>query len=931
MNYDVVVLTETWLNSNILSSELFDDRYEVYRRDRVTTGFHNNKDGGGVLIAVSKKFNSKCIDSWQSNCEDMWVTVDCSTSHSSHQVAFCAVYLPPPVCLRVFEQFIEHCNAVLDSTNIPICIMGDFNLGIINWDDLGNVNVPMPSVCQRLIEFIDTNKLIQHNNIKNCSGRMLDLILSTELNLGVTESCYPLVNIDKLHPPLDLLLSFVKANNLPYNKLNIRPNFYRADYDRITETLNKHNWCDLFRGKDVNEMLVVFYDVLNGIINDHIPKYKTPNSKYPPWFNKTFVRLLKEKNKLRLRYRKYGNPLDEIELRLLAKRSQVLAKELYNGYIKDLEANIKENPKLFWSYVKTKRGGSSSYPLTMTDGQTIKTSNGPTICDLFANYFSSSYTADNGAGGGSDSEFLQSLFSNGLCLESPVVTRDCLLKKLKALNVTKGAGPDGIPPIFISACASALVWPLQIIYNTSLTSGIFPVQWKLAKVVPVYKSNKKDIVSNYRPISILSTFAKIFESIICPYIQDHLRLYISDYQHGFVAMRSTATNLLTFTESVTCALDKNTQFDVIYTDFSKAFDRISHSVLIHKLSAYGVTGTLLEWLKSYLTGRQFYVVVNGFESEKYCITSGVPQGSHLAPILFNLFINDLPSCFRFSECYLYADDLKIARKVESLCDAELLQDDLNRLHLWCNNNGLQLNIMKCHHIKFTRKTSSCVRTDYFIDSHKVQEVDELRDLGVIFDKKVTFVSHVDNVVGRASKMLGFVLRNTKGFKNSATKVILYNSLVRSVLEYCSVVWRPHYATHSLRLERVQKRFLWHLAFSTGKAKQLPSYITRLRYFGMLSLATRRDIADSTFIYKLLTNKVDCPQLLSLIRFNAPSRYPKRAITPLCPPLRRTVLGANSPISRLCKILNSYSDLVDIQVDSKQKFLSTVVDFLKSKY
>lgn len=281
------------------------------------------------------------------------------------------------------------------------------------------------------------------------------------------------------------------------------------------------------------------------------------------------------------------------------------------------------------------------------------------------------------------------------------------------------------------------------------------------------------------------------------------------------------------------ALDVNMQYDVIYTDFSKAFDKISHKILLYKLAAYGITCPLLEWLKSYLTGREFFVVINGFRSTNRGINSGAPQGSHLAPVLFNIFINDLPECFHFSECFLYADDLKFARRIEFPKDSELLQEDMNRVIEWCNNNKMQLNTEKCYHIKFTRK-AKCLSSDYFIENNKIQEVTTIKDLGVTFDIKLTLLPHIENIIKKASRMLGFVIRNSREFK-SGTKILLYNSLVRSTLDYCSVVWRPHYADHILRIERVQKRFLWHLAYSTGKAKLLKSYTSRLQYFNTFTI------------------------------------------------------------------------------------------------
>lgn len=153
-------------------------------------------------------------------------------------------------------------------------------------------------------------------------------------------------------------------------------------------------------------------------------------------------------------------------------------------------------------------------------------------------------------------------------------------------------------------------------------------------------------------------------------------------------------------------------------------------------------------------------------------------------------------------------------------------------------------------------------------------------------------------------MLGFVLRNCKVFQNYKTKLVLYNSLIRSVLEYCSVVWRPHYAVHSLRLERIQKRFLWHLAFSDGISRSIYSYKHRLMHYHIKSLENRRKIHDAIFVCKILNHRIDCPPLLSLFKFRVPSRLPRHPITPLCPPFRRTVLGGNSPYARFCREVNS---------------------------
>lgn len=157
---------------------------------------------------------------------------------------------------------------------------------------------------------------------------------------------------------------------------------------------------------------------------------------------------------------------------------------------------------------------------------------------------------------------------------------------------------------------------------------------------------------------------------------------------------------------------------------------------------------------------------------------------------------------------MYADDLKFCRIIESDADVELLQRDIDVLVEWCKDNDMSLNVKKCFHTKFSRKNKLTL-SKYHISKSSIQEVESIRDLGITFDRQLTFLPHIENVIKKASRMLGFVLRNLTGFRHSKTKITLYNCLVRSVLEYCSTVWRPHYATHILRLERVQKPFLWH--------------------------------------------------------------------------------------------------------------------------
>ena len=487
------------------------------------------------------------------------------------------------------------------------------------------------------------------------------------------------------------------------------------------------------------------------------------------------------------------------------------------------------------------------------------------ICDLFVKHFSSVFTP-------------KSSDSSSSCIQAPIVTRthsethntlsmvnitlESVRHELKRLKINKGPGPDGIPPIFFRNCCDSLSLPLSIIYNKSLVSSTFPNLWKTAHVVPIPKTSKLDNIKDYRPISILSCPAKVFESIICPILTWHLKSLLSVTQHGFQSGKSTLTNLVQYTDYLAKAIDTTKQIDAIYTDIGKAFDRVDHGILLAKLDHFGIHGDLLNWLSSYLSSRKQKVVICGHESSCYSAPSGVPQGSHLGPILFLAFINDLPNCLTFSKHLMFADDVKIFRIIENADDSMKLQKDLDNLNNWCKSNKLPLNNSKCKHIKFTKKRHP-IETNYNLDETILEEVDEIKDLGITLDKKLSYTHHFDHITKKASKAMGFVWRNSKQF-NYVTKIILYKTLVRSHLEYCSTAWNPFYLCHANRIENIQKRFLHLLSRSIGKHSELKHYEDKLKFFKLPSLADRRRFADQVFLFKTINSVNNCPDVLECI-------------------------------------------------------------------
>ena len=292
-------------------------------------------------------------------------------------------------------------------------------------------------------------------------------------------------------------------------------------------------------------------------------------------------------------------------------------------------------------------------------------------------FFASNFTEDGSIDDESQCENPPFL---GEYLNHFVITKETVEEKLRQLNPNKSPGPDGWHPSFLKNIEDLISSPLSILFQKSLNEGIVPAQWLEAIVTPIHKKGSKNMFENYRAVSMTSIFCKIMESIIRDRIVTHLEKnkILSDSQHGFVPHRNCMTNLLLAMEKWTEMLEVGAPIDVIYTDFAKAFDRVSHKRLLQKLHKIGIVGNTWNWIRAFLMGRTQRVKVDDAYSTTEMVKSGIPQGSVLGPTLFVVFINDMPDVIN-SLCQLFADDAKVFRKVISADDSASLQEDIDTL------------------------------------------------------------------------------------------------------------------------------------------------------------------------------------------------------------------------------------------------------------
>jgi hypothetical protein len=453
-------------------------------------------------------------------------------------------------------------------------------------------------------------------------------------------------------------------------------------------------------------------------------------------------------------------------------------------------------------------------------------------------------------------------------------------------------------------------------------SGVCPEIWKCSSLTPIHKNGDKSDIRNYRPISKQNVFMKLFEKIIHLRISEHVNSQISTKQHGFMPNRSIQTNLSKYTNYIANSLENSSEVHSIYMDISKAFDKVNINLLMSKLKRFGIGGQVWLWLRSYLVGRKQYVSFNGSQSSEFTPATGVPQGSILGPVLFLIFFNDLTYVIK-SQLLLFADDAKIYRNIKTSSDCYAIQRDIDATLNWCELNSLSLNVQKCNYMVFSNKRAP-VPFNYSINGALINGVNEVKDLGVIFDSKLSFRSHVQCIVKKAYRNLGFIMRATKDFQNLNCIKYLYYSLVRNGLEFASQIWNPQWVTYIFEIEKVQKKFTRYLNFKSSSPRV--EYADRLTRFEMNSLEHRRTLTDMLYLFNLVHSLADVD---FGDRFVPPIRHYNMREPPRFRLLNaRTNYGLHTdPINRILRTYNRYFRDVDIFGLTRSNFKSIVLSNL----
>lgn len=922
-DYDVIVLTETWLRSDISDGELTAD-YSLFRCDRSesTSSFTR---GGGVLVAVKSTLH--CTEVTLSDCSQLEQVVVCMKLPNRSLHIF-GIYLRPNSDPASYSKHSTAVQFVSDqsSNNDVVLLLGDYNLPQLQWsldEDLNGYLPANASSEQELVltESISSCGLVQLNSISNTNGRLLDLVFTNSPDdFEILRPVSPLLPIDPHHPPLELQVDMHSCVHAPVDAEteSLDLDFRHCNFESLNAEFSMVNWEQLLRGQTVDTVVLLFYDKLFEIFQSKVPRRRRTISgaSRKPWWTTELRNMRNRLRKARKRFFSNKSSENRESLRVVETSYKELVAASYQGYLQRLQTNLKQNPSAFWKFVKEQRG-SHRVPNDVKYGDAMASSSGE-AANLFSRFFQSVFKTNSPQ---PQTGCFQHVPSNDIHLPFINFSRDEVLRALTKLDESKGAGVDGLPPSVLKNCAESLVAPLTMLFNRSLDEKTFPVLWKTAKMIPIHKSGSLRNVENYRGISILCCLGKLFESLIHGVLLSAAKPIISEYQHGFLPHRSATTNLLCYTNILFREIENRNQVDSVYIDFSKAFDTVPHVFAVEKLRHMGFPDWISDWLMSYLTGRKAFVEVNSAHSRTFDIPSGVPQGSVLGPLIFVLFINDL--CPQISSGKLFfADDLKIFRIIKSILDCIALQADLDILSRWCSENGMSVNIHKCKVITFSR-CYTLVNHHYTIDACSIDRVQSIRDLGVIVDSKLRFNEHIATITAKAFSILGFIRRNASQFTDVYSLKALFCALVRSILEYAAPIWTPYHASHVIRIERVQKCFIRFALrqLPWNDPINLPDYPERCRLIDLELLSARRLKLQRLVAFDILMNNVDCSDLLSRIPLNVPQRQLRNSSL-IAVPGHRTCYGYFNPLDSCLRAFNNVCDLFDYNV-SKNCFKNRI--------
>ena len=717
-------------------------------------------------------------------------------------------------------------------------------------------NVPL----ENMKDVFDLTNMVKkptcHTNIGKPS--LVDVILTNKPSACGKICNFP-CGISDVHNCISVQLDIsVKSSDTRWRNCRSFKNYNHEDF---ISDLQEIDFNFISPERDVNTVYGEFSNNILDVMNKHAPfKKRKIRDKQVPYFNTNLRKAIYRKKMLHHKYQKVPNSTNWENYRVQRNLVNKIKRKSINDYFVERCAG---GPKAkdFWPTIKpfiTNKGANHQKDTVLCENEKLVTKQ-QDVCAIFNTFFVN-VAKDIGTSDvkvDADHPSVSAIQEN-VRLESSFqfkpVTEEFIHKQIKSINVKKATGIDTISPKLLHLAEPVILKPLTELVNMSLQQSIFPDQLKTAQVVPLHKKNSILDKGNYRPVSVLlPTISKIFERAINSQIMEHFNTIFNPFLAAFRAGYGCQTTLLRVIEDWKKALDENKYIAAILMDLSKAFDCLPHDLLLLKMEYYGLSSSAVDLVKSYLSNRNQCVKLGSFTSQFDTIFKGVPQGSILGPVLFNVFINDIFMFVKKSNLYNYADDNTLSatdRKIENVIES--LSHDSNKLLDWFHINQMQANPEKFQGIAIGKKSHDAITSLKLNDTPIVFE-DEVKLLGVTIDFQLNFNTHISNICKKASRQLNCLKRLGK-FLTRLGRLTVYHSFILSNFNYCPLTWHFCSEINTKKMERIQERALRFIYDDF-----LTSYEEFLVKSKLPSLKLRRIRTMALESFKII-NK-DCPVIL----------------------------------------------------------------------
>ena len=874
-----IALTETWLSNGVKDAEIAIPGFSLLRSDRVSS---NNYPHGGVAIYISDQFQVEETHRFSNGiCDYIFVKIP------KVKMAVCVFYRPPNAATQKFSEAIDSVQNLLlgCGDNFSKILLGDFNLPGQNWKTGEAKPVsPIEREATRKLKEVTRNVFLEEKVCGPTRGKnALDLIFCSNHELIRSIEISPVNSRMSDHDKIEVTINSITRLTVSEPPICEYPylarfNFFKADWKKVNQKLQEKDLMEKTQSADTvdDAYEYLIQGLVDSCIQAEVPVKKKPRKQDIPKDRKCLfqkqVRLLKRRKAVNKQDNCKCSPKSVqeeavsvkcvvcnyrtiLQANSINKKLTEVNKMLTTSYINERQkaeaealSKIKENPKYFFKFAKAKSKVRETIG-PLSDGKGAHVDTPKDLANILNEQYASAFSVPKAeaAVGKADDFFDENTKLSDVCFSIGDVK-----EAMKSFREDAAPGPDYFPAAVLKYCADTLADPLYSLLRKSLDTGKLPNQFKRAIVTPLYKGGDRSTPSNYRPVALTSHVAKCLEKVIRRHLVNYLESnkLMNTSQHGFRAGRSTISQLIEHLECVLNGLEEGKNVDVVYLDFSKAFDKVDHGILLHEMKRLGIGGKIGRWIRAFLQERTQQVSVEKSLSDTVNVASGVPQGTVLGPVLFLIVLLTIDENIHYCTLGSFADDSKLIKFVENKQDTIQLQEDLQTVYEWADKVNMKLNGKKFQLLRYGTNNKLKQDTEYTTsEGNTIESCESCRDLGIVLSSEGDFAQHIQKVTKSAFQMCGWILR-TFHTREIDPMITLFKSLVLSRLDYGSIVYHPSRKTLTDEVENVQRTFTRRI----NGLRDL-DYWKRLEKLQLYSVQRRHERYMIIYIFKILKGLV----------------------------------------------------------------------------